>query len=125
MIYHACIRISSDDIVGVTLKLFDICYLWDTPADRTSPFVSPTFADSASFPPSVTLISASEDLLMKETQVLADRLQKQPGVDVVYYMAKGQGHAWDKHTKVGTDSEQTRDEAYNLVADRLKKALWA
>lgn len=109
----------------MTLKLFDICYLWDTSADRKSPFVSPTFASSTLFPPYVTIISASEDLLMREEQDLADRLKSQPGVDVVYYVAKGQQHAWDKHVLAGTESERTRDEAYNLVVDRLTTAIWS
>jgi acetyl esterase/lipase len=42
---------------------------------------------------------------------------------VVWWQAPGQGHAWDKMVKAGSEPERLRDEAYAIAVDRLRKAL--
>lgn len=41
---------------------------------------------------------------------------------VIWWEAKGQGHAWDKLIKPGSEPEKLRDEAYELVITRLRSA---
>lgn len=41
---------------------------------------------------------------------------------VVWWEAKGQGHAWDKLTNPGSEPEKLKDEAYELVIGRLRSA---
>lgn len=104
-------------------NFFDKCYIpqgipWDEPR------ISPAFADASLFPPSVTLISASHDLLAGEVHDLNAKLSLLPRIDVVHYSAEGQDHGWDKGSKAGSEAARIRDEAYDLAASRIKQELW-
>lgn len=53
---------------------------------------------------------------------MAERLKEDPTLDVVSYDAENQNHMWDKKAKMGSRAAEIRDEVYELVAQRLKKA---
>lgn len=73
----------------------------------------------------VTIITCPLDTLSGEAQVLARRLSEadlERNIDVVHYLAEGQGHAWDKSARDGELSGRTRDAAYELAATRIQQS---
>ncbi|KAJ9477132.1 Abhydrolase_3 domain-containing protein [Pseudozyma hubeiensis] len=92
--------------------------------DRKQPLISPLYADPASFPSSVTIVTAEQDSLAREARKLADKLGSSSTFrgTVVHWEAPGQGHNWDKMTKQGTEPEKLKDEAYSLTVRRIRDA---
>lgn len=92
--------------------------------DRKQPAISPLFADSASFPASVTIITAEQDSLAREGRRFADKLDSDSSYkgSIVHWEARGQGHNWDKMTKQGSPPAKLKDEAYTLTIRRIREA---
>ncbi|SPO19647.1 uncharacterized protein UTRI_00020_B [Ustilago trichophora] len=106
-------------------KILYRCYVpIEKVKDRKQPLISPLFADPASFPPSVTILTAEQDSLAREARKLADRLDSSPAYkgSILHWEAQGQGHNWDKMTKQGTRPEKMKDEAYSLTLRRIRDA---
>lgn len=96
----------------------------DVVKDRKQPWISPLYADPASFPSSVTIITAEQDSLAREGRKLADKLGSSSAFtgSVVHWEAQGQGHNWDKMTKQGSQPEKLKEEAYELTVRRIREA---
>ena len=106
-------------------KILYRCYVpIESVKDRKQPLISPLFADPASFPPSVTILTAEQDSLAREGRKLADRLQDSPAYQgsILHWEAQGQGHNWDKMTQQGSQPEKLKDEAYALTVRRMRDA---
>lgn len=104
------------------------CYVpMNVVKDRKQPYISPLYADPAAFVPSVTVLTAEQDSLAREGSQLVERLQSSDAFKgtLVHWEAKGQGHNWDKMTKKGTAPAKMKDEAYAMVAKRLREAFSA
>ncbi|SNX81327.1 uncharacterized protein MEPE_00032 [Melanopsichium pennsylvanicum] len=116
------------DAAGGTLppwlrKILYQCYVpIDKVKDRKQPLISPLYADPASFPPSVTIITAELDSLAREGRKLADKLDSSANFkgSVLHWEAQGQGHNWDKMTQHGSNNEKLKDEAYLLAIRRIR-----
>ncbi|PWN34428.1 alpha/beta-hydrolase, partial [Meira miltonrushii] len=87
---------------------------------RSSSVISPLYANADEFPQSVSIITCSGDSLAREGRQMAEHIVA--GHGVVWWEAKGQGHAWDKLTKPGSEPEKLKEEAYELVIGRLRSA---
>lgn len=104
--------------------------------DRTSPEVSPLFADSSLFPP-ITLIVrgflysswkafvevvdqvGSDDNLLSDSELLAKKLLDDRK-DCVLHVVPGATHAWERFVKIGTPLWEARKEVLELVDKRLR-----
>lgn len=94
---------------------FNECY-FNTPADAHNPLVSPLLAgDLAGLPPAL-MIAAEYDPLRSGEERYVQRLAE-AGVDVTYRMFAGCSHAF---THFGP--QEAADEAWNLIAAKLKEA---
>lgn len=67
------------------------CYRASLGYDRTSPSISPYYADASDFPRSVTIITCEKDSLRQEGYALYSKLAEAGHKDVVHFEAKGQG----------------------------------
>lgn len=106
-------------------KMLYNCYIpIETVKDRKQPLISPLFADPASFPASVTILTCQQDSLAREGRRLAELLESSTTFSgsIVHWEAPGQGHAWDKMTKEGTYPAKLKDEAYALAIRRIRDA---
>lgn len=106
-------------------KILYNCYVpIERVKDRKQPLISPLYADPASYPPSVTILTAEQDSLAREGRKLADKLDASSKFkgSVVHWEAQGQGHNWDKMTKSGSQSEKLKHEAYALTVRRIRDA---
>ncbi|EIW75597.1 alpha beta-hydrolase [Coniophora puteana RWD-64-598 SS2] len=122
---------SGGTIPPLIRRFFYACYLPSScPLPRTTPTISPLYADPHAFPRSTTIITCGADALAREGRQLVEKLQSAAsedpglGLDVVGWEAAGQGHSWDKSTKEGTDPRRMKVEAYELAVRRLREALW-
>ncbi|KAI1086373.1 alpha/beta-hydrolase [Rostrohypoxylon terebratum] len=85
----------------VLTNLFDASYLFPPELDLAHPFLSPSRASdeilAEAIPPIVIFYTCEWDMLLREGEELAQRLQKPPISKNVYYtMISGVGHGWDK-----------------------------
>ncbi|KZV62590.1 alpha/beta-hydrolase [Peniophora sp. CONT] len=87
---------------------------------RSDPGISPFEAQPANFPPT-TIITCSKDSLAREASALAVKLIGAER-DVVHWEAAGQGHDWDHMSKEGTHPAALKWQAYELAANRLRRA---
>ena len=87
---------------------------------RSDPGISPLEAQPANFPPA-TIITCSKDSLAREASMLVVKLTGEAR-DVVHWEAEGQGHDWDHMSKEGTHPAALKWQAYELVANRLRRA---
>jgi len=100
-------------------QAFRQCYL-PPGIDRTTPDVSPLFAQSRLFPP-LTLIVGEDDKLMIDSVELKEKLQKDE-VDCVLHTIPDAGHAWERFVKEGTPGWAARLDAFSLMEKRLREA---
>ncbi|OTA59307.1 alpha/beta-hydrolase [Hypoxylon sp. EC38] len=82
-------------------NLFDASYLFPPELDLAHPFLSPSRASDEvlieSIPQNVMFYTCEWDMLLREGEQLAQRLQKPPISKNVYYtMISGVAHGWDK-----------------------------
>lgn len=89
------------------------------PADRSHPLISPAKIDPASFPKNVLIITCGFDNLAPETENLAERIGKVPGINLKSQRVEKVGHAWDKECKPGTYEEKAKDAAYDSAVEML------
>lgn len=99
-------------------RLFNRCYVPPN-FDRRDPRISPRFAQLDQFPRRMLMITAEGDSLALEAEELAEKLETQPGWDVVRQRMAGCSHAWDKRTRAGTPQESAKERAYSLAVELL------
>ena len=87
--------------------------------DRTSPRVSPMYADPSSFPERIVIFVCSGDILAPEAEAFGQKLEKAGcGIEVV--KVKDAAHGFDKPIKPSLFKPEDRDVAYAKVAESLK-----
>lgn len=101
--------------------VFSDCYVPDR-AMRTDPRVSPGLADSAMFPDTVVIVTASGDILAPEAEDLAARLKSDGGRKVVSLTVEDARHAFDKGPELGSKEWDQREEAYSLIIHTLRES---
>ncbi|KAF2031499.1 alpha/beta-hydrolase [Setomelanomma holmii] len=102
-------------------NFLDGCYLPETQS-RTDPLVSPAYALLHAFPGTVVVFTAEGDELSTEAGVFARKVKVRER-DVVYKCFEDMWHGFDKGAKAGTEAAECRNEAYSIIAERLKVVL--
>jgi acetyl esterase/lipase len=119
-----------DQVLPETLtSLFDASYLHPPTLRLANPYLSPSKATdkhlAAAIPETVIFYTCEWDMLMREGEELAKRLQKPPiNKDVRYKMIKGVPHAWDKSpdpTKPAPFSEDLYQECCRYLSEAFEK----
>jgi acetyl esterase/lipase len=119
-----------DQVLPETLtSLFDASYLHPPTLRLENPYLSPSRATdehlAAAIPETVIFYTCEWDMLMREGEALAKRLQKPPiNKDVRYKMVKGVPHAWDKSpdpTKPAPFSEDLYRECCGHLSEAFEK----
>ncbi|UNI13283.1 hypothetical protein JDV02_000040 [Purpureocillium takamizusanense] len=90
--------------------------------DRTSPRVSPTFAEASSFPERTMLFVCSGDVLAPETEAFGRKLE-QAGCGVEVVKLEGVGHGFDKTIKPRLHNPEKTELAYSKVIKSLKATI--
>ncbi|KAF3903045.1 hypothetical protein AA313_de0207288 [Arthrobotrys entomopaga] len=87
---------------GMT-SMFDTGYIYNSPLnsyESAHPLLSPGTAPSelleAALPPRIVIYTCEFDMLQREAEVFAERLQEELGKEVKYHMVERVAHAWDK-----------------------------
>ncbi|OTA99771.1 hypothetical protein M426DRAFT_324842 [Hypoxylon sp. CI-4A] len=103
-------------------NLFDASYLFPPELDLAHPCLSPSRASDEvlieSLPPNLLFYTCEWDMLLREGEELAQRLQKPPISKNVYYtMIPGVAHGWDK----GPNPMKPPEKSEKLYAECCKK----
>jgi acetyl esterase/lipase len=89
------------------------------PIDRSQPLISPSKIDPTRFPKNVLIITCGFDNLALETEDLAERIRRVPGINLEHKRMEKVGHAWDKEYKPDTHEEKAKDAVYDLAVEML------
>jgi acetyl esterase/lipase len=108
-------------IPAAILRIFYDSYVPDMTL-RKDPRVSPAFADPASFPDSVTIMTCSGDILSPEAIALAEKLDDGRR-KVTALTLEGTAHGFDKDCVEGSFESGQRDVAYSTAISTLMEAL--
>lgn len=100
------------------VKVFNDCYFGGQ--DPNQPLLSPVLIDAAKFPDNILIITCGQDPLAFEGEELGKKLNDGKR-HVVTQRIPGVGHGWDKRVEAGSIAEKTRDEAYSLAVEILKR----
>jgi acetyl esterase/lipase len=89
----------------------------------SDPRISPIGAPTESFPKSVYVACGNADTLYNPCVRFVGRLKEAGHNDAVFVNAEYEGHGFDKKTKAGTESVETKDRIYAGAVDMINKAL--
>lgn len=103
-------------------RMFDQSYILQTGIDRKNPLISPVKADPKTFPPFVWLTCARGDTLYRDGKKLADQLTEAGSSQVEFHNVNGEGHAFDKACKAGTEKAGKKDECYRLAINMVERS---
>ncbi|PVI01001.1 alpha/beta-hydrolase [Periconia macrospinosa] len=101
--------------------MFNDCYAPDL-STRSDPRISPSKAESHTFPASVVIITCEGDIFRPEASALAEALDDGKR-KVINHNLLAVAHGFDKGCTVGTNDWDKREEAYDLVTRALKEAM--
>lgn len=119
-------RIIPEPVQPIPPKVLDIFFDSYAPlkSSRTDPRVSPLFADPELYPPNITILTCSGDVLKPEADALAARLtQRSTPCRVNAVTLDDMPHGFDKGCKPGSPEWEKKELAYEIVINDLKMAL--
>jgi acetyl esterase/lipase len=90
---------------------------------RSDPRISPILAPTESFPKSVYVACGNADKAYEPCVRFVERLKDAGHDDAVFVNAEYEGHGFDKMTKEGTESAETKDKIYADAVDMINRAL--
>ncbi|KAL4892267.1 Alpha/Beta hydrolase protein [Aspergillus ambiguus] len=102
------------------LRLFNKCYI-PAGVDARDLRLSPSLAESESFPRNMLIITASYDTLADEAEKLGRRLAQDAGRYVVRKRMDQCDHTWDKFAREGSPEWERKEQAYGLAVDMLSR----
>ncbi|KAH7125900.1 Alpha/Beta hydrolase protein [Dactylonectria macrodidyma] len=107
-------------IPAAVADIFNDCYTPDA-ATRTDPRVSPSYADPASYPPTVAIFTCEGDTLAPEAIRLAEKLDDGQR-KVININLKGVPHAFNHAPEPGSNDWEQREILHNESIKVVKEA---
>jgi acetyl esterase/lipase len=92
---------------------------------RSDPRISPIFAPTESFPEFIFVACGNADICYDPCVRFVERLKEAGHKNIVFLTAEYEGHAFDKRTKEGTESEEMKDRMYASAVEMINRALSA